>query len=1098
MNRFEKFRFGSGEELREKALQLGVDLPWSDSLEALLQPFTLEGYQIPNRLAVQPMEGFDSDENGNPGELAFRRYGRYAAGGSGMIWFEACSVVPEGRSNPHQMMITPQTVPQLRKLTDHIRQIAESTFGAGHRPFLVLQLTHSGRYSNPGRGFVPKYFSNNPVLELKKPVEGDPQPYYTDNELDNIRDAFIEAMHLAELAGFDSVDVKACHGYLLHEMLYAYDRTDSRYGGSFEGRTRFLAEVLNEPSRLVKSIRLSGFDLIPHPHGFGMAADGSDRIELTEVKKLIGRFSPMVPLYNITAGIPRLAAHVGRPFDRGVFNAPPPDEHPLEGIARLVRITGELQKDFPEQAFVGTGYSWLRQYYPNVGAGVVNQGLARFIGLGRSSFAYPDAPLDLLRSGRLNPKKTCVSCSKCTELMRTGGPTGCAVRDDKYKGGRRKEEVVITNPGLQSGDTNNPGFQSGASHPWSGNVLIVGSGAAALAAAVALWEAGEREILIVTEKWGGGTSNNAGSDKQTYYKQSLDPNVADSAGEMAADLCRGGAMHGDIALVEAQYSLPAFFNLVRLGVPFPHDEYGAYPGYKTDHDPRARATSAGPLTSHLMFESLARKVKEYGIPVADGIMIFDLLTDETNGETQITGAAGMRLDAVSDPDHGLRIFQAPHVILATGGPAGIYKHSVYPEDQKGGIGMALRIGAKAQNLSISQFGIASTKFRWNLSGSYQQVVPKYFSTEPDGSGESEFLNSHFPDEGTLFTAIFLKGYQWPFDPAKTSNYGSSLIDLLVQEESRKGRRIWIDFRTNPSEFSMDKLKTEAREYLEKSGAIAATPFERLQILNQPAINLYLSHDIDLASEPLEIAVCAQHNNGGLTGDTWYETNIRGLFAIGEVNGSHGLTRPGGSALNAGQVGALRAAARIMSPEPMPVIPAEAGIPAFAGMTERRPASRVPILHVPRPASRSSRVPRHEYLNLLLNSKGTLNHHSALTALQSRMSEFAGIIREKDHIREALEEAWKLWDRMNNDLEAVPAEELPAALRTFDLCLTHVVYLESVLEFLENSGDQQYIKEHILEVKLTEDHKVEKTWVPVRPIPKKELWFENIWKQYRET
>jgi len=372
------------------------------------------------------------------------------------------------------------------------------------------------------------------------------------------------------------------------------------------------------------------------------------------------------------------------------------------------------------------------------------------------------------------------------------------------------------------------------------------------------------------------------------------------------------------------------------------------------------------------------------------------------------------------------------------------------------------------------------------------VVPRYYSVAPDGTDEQEFLMGHFPDEGSLYTAIFLKGYQWPFDPAKTLNHGSSLIDLLVQEESRKGRKVLMDFRRNPSGFDIKKLKSEAREYLEKSGAVAETPYERLKILNQPAINLYLSHDIDLSSEPLEVAVCAQHNNGGLTGDIWYETNIHGLFAIGEVNGSHGLTRPGGSALNAGQTGALRAASRITHRGPQSVIPAKAGIPASAGMTM---ASRVPCHDL---QSHASRVPCHDFLSKVISSKGTLSYKSALASLQSRMSQYAGIIREKEQVIEAAKEAWKLWDRMNNDLQAVPADELPEALRTFDLCLTHAVYLEAIGAFLERAEDQEYIRKNILEVKLEPGNQVSKTWAPVRPIPKQDLWFETVWKQFRET
>jgi len=434
MAQHEKFHYKSAEELIAKAKELGITLPWSDSIEGLLKPTTIAGVQVPNRLTVQPMEGFDADNAGLPGQLAYRRYGRYAAGGSGMIWLEACSVVPDGRSNPFQLMINPENVREYKKFTDHIRQTAMDVFGADHRPFLVLQLTHSGRYSKPYDGYQTKIFSNNPILEL--PGE---HSFYTDAEIDEIKAAYIRAVGLAEEAGFDAVDVKACHGYLLHELLYAYDRTDSQYGGSFENRTRFLRDVLRTPSKIIKAVRLNSVDMIPWPHGFGMKPDGTQTIDLTEVKKLIAEFSQWVPLWNISAGIPRYNAFVGRPFDRGVFGATPPEEHPLTGIDRLIRVTADLQQTFPDLNFVGTGYSWLRQFYPQVGAGVVGQGKASFIGLGRSSFAYPDAPKDLMEKGSLNPKKVCVACSRCTEFMRLVVPSGCAIRDYPYTEKGRRE-----------------------------------------------------------------------------------------------------------------------------------------------------------------------------------------------------------------------------------------------------------------------------------------------------------------------------------------------------------------------------------------------------------------------------------------------------------------------------------------------------------------------------------------------------------------------------------------------------------------------------------------------------------------------------------
>jgi len=446
---------------------------------------------------------------------------------------------------------------------------------------------------------------------------------------------------------------------------------------------------------------------------------------------------------------------------------------------------------------------------------------------------------------------------------------------------------------------------------YSLNTLIIGSGAAALNAAVCLKRFGQNNIAIATDFWGGGTSNNAGSDKQTYYKLSLAGAAADSPLLMAEDLFKGGCMHGDIALCEALNSPQAFYNLVSLGVPFPHDSFGAYVGYKTDHDPRGRATSAGPLTSKLMFEALAKEVKEKGIEILDQHEIVGLLTAKKGDQKHVIGALAINKGDVESGNFGFVVFNAVNVVLATGGPAGIYKTSVYPESQVGSHGLGFAIGAVGHNLTESQYGLASIKFRWNLSGTYQQVIPRYVSTDKDGQDEREFLNDYFPNMEKLATAIFLKGYQWPFDPRKVRNYGSSLIDILVYQETvLKGRRVFLDFTRNPigggilEDFSFDLLDEEAYTYLEKSGALFGTPIERLKKMNQPAIGLYMDRGIDITKEHLEIAVCAQHNNGGMKGNIWWESNIKHLFPVGEVNGTHGVYRPGGSALNSGQVGSF--------------------------------------------------------------------------------------------------------------------------------------------------------------------------------------------------
>ena len=445
---------------------------------------------------------------------------------------------------------------------------------------------------------------------------------------------------------------------------------------------------------------------------------------------------------------------------------------------------------------------------------------------------------------------------------------------------------------------------------YSLNTLIIGSGAASLNAAVSLHSMGQKDILMATTGWGAGTSNNAGSDKQTYYKLSLCGNEPDSIRAMAEDLFNGKCMHGDIALCEAQGSVQAFMNLVSLGVPFPHDKYGSWAGYKTDHDPRARATSAGPYTSKIMVSVLSAEVKRRKIKVLDNHQVIELLTDRD--KTRVVGAIAINL-RIKDPLKAFVLFNAMNIILGTGGPGDMYAESVYPLSQTGSIGMAFRAGATGQNLTESQFGIASLKFRWNLSGNYQQVIPRYFSTDAGGRDEKEFLNEYYPDYTALTKAIFLKGYQWPFDPSRISGSGSSLIDLLVfKEREEKGRRVFIDFRRNVSWkgkdiFLPDKLDSEVYNYLFNSGALQSSPAERLISINNPAMELYRDNGIDLSSEPLEIGICAQHNNGGLKSNIWWESDLRHLFPVGEVNGSHGVYRPGGSALNSGQVGSARAA-----------------------------------------------------------------------------------------------------------------------------------------------------------------------------------------------
>ena len=435
------------------------------------------------------------------------------------------------------------------------------------------------------------------------------------------------------------------------------------------------------------------------------------------------------------------------------------------------------------------------------------------------------------------------------------------------------------------------------------NTAIVGSGAAGYNAADCLWRAGRHDILLLTENRLCGTSRNTGSDKQTYYKLTLSGGDGDSVREMAQTLFDGQCVDGDTALCEAALSAPCFLRLAELGVEFPRSRYGEYVGYKTDHDPRRRATSAGPYTSKRMTQMLEAAVCAEGVPMLDGMQVIRILTD---GE-RVLGLLCLNRAARSEQTR-YALIHCRNVIWATGGPAGIYADSVYPAGHHGSTGIALEAGAIGQNLTEWQYGLASLHPRWNVSGTYMQVLPRMISTTPDQTDEREFLMDFFKTPAEMLSKLFLKGYQWPFDVKKIEG-GSSIIDVLVYLERCKGRRVWLDFRRNPcgDEIDYSQLDAEAREYLTHAGACFGTPIERLRHMNAPAVEFYREHGVDLETQPLEIALCAQHNNGGLEVDCWWQTNIKGLFAAGEAAGTHGVCRPGGTALNAGQVGSRRAA-----------------------------------------------------------------------------------------------------------------------------------------------------------------------------------------------
>lgn len=586
------------------------------------------------------------------------------------------------------------------------------------------------------------------------------------------------------------------------------------------------------------------------------------------------------------------------------------------------------------------------------------------------------------------------------------------------------------------------------------HTLIIGTGCAGYNAADKLYDLGIRDIAIVTEGRFMGTSRNTGSDKQTYYKLSLCGGEGDSVREMADTLYAGGGVMGEHALCEAAYSARCFMRLVELGVPFPTNEFGEYAGYKTDHDPRTRATSCGPLTSKYMTEALERSVMSKKIEILDFQRVIKILTENN----EVTGVA-----CANTVTGELSVIGCQNVILCTGGPAGIYKNTVYPESQHGATGLAIDAGASLSNMEEWQYGLASTKFRWNLSGTYQQVLPRYVAVDEQGN-EREFLYDALGEES--LGLIFLKGYQWPFDTRKVD--GSSKVDLLVAEEIKNGNRVFLDFLNNPKGLGkgFEILPKEAYTYLEKSGALFGTPIERLAKMNLGAIELYADHGIDLYSELLEIAVCAQHCNGGVTVDENWQSDVTGLYTAGEAAGTFGVYRPGGSALNSTQVGSLRAAEHIAKHQRMSVV---------------EPRYQAPTVRF-----------------------GTSNLKDLREKLQTEMSRVADFDRSVQGMKTLFAEVSDLCDGFFERVAARDASEIAELFKLYDMVLTQRSVLSAMIcsaeaigthgsAFVDRRPDEMGGKARTTR---TVTRGCDSELLEVSPMPDPELWFETLLARQR--
>jgi NADPH2 dehydrogenase len=466
-------RYKTSADLLARAEALGIQLPFDLQVTpapdgALAQPYFLaDGRKIGNRFCIQPMEGWDGTTDGRPTELVFNRWRKFGRSGAKLIWGgEAAAVRPDGRANPNQLMILDETMAEIGSLRLALVDEHKTHYGTTDDLLVGLQLTHSGRFCRPNdkSRLEPKILYHHPLLDRIFNLPAD-YPVLTDAEIDDLIGYYVRAAKRAQQIGFEFVDVKHCHSYLGHEFLSAVERP-GRYGGSFENRTRFLREIVAGIRRdcpgLRVGVRLSAFDFPPfrpdennigkmleyrdvdghYPYAFGGDPENPGQVKLDEViafNDLL--FSLGVELVNFSAGSPYYNPHVTRPAFYPPSDGYLPPEDPLMGVARQINVSGELKKHAPKLATVGSAYTYLQDYLPNVAQAAVRTGMIDFVGLGRMVLSYPEMPADILAGKPLARQFICRTFSDCTTAPRKGMVSGCYPLDQFYK--KRPEAEAI-------------------------------------------------------------------------------------------------------------------------------------------------------------------------------------------------------------------------------------------------------------------------------------------------------------------------------------------------------------------------------------------------------------------------------------------------------------------------------------------------------------------------------------------------------------------------------------------------------------------------------------------------------------------------------
>lgn len=447
---FEPFKYKTLEDLKSELKRLSIPIPISSNTENLNEAIQSKQIIIPNRLSIQPMEGFDATLNGAPSDLTFRRYKRYAKSGVGLIWFEATAISDDCRSNDHQLVLSEDNVKNFKQLISLIRDQCDRTLeslGYKNKCCLILQLNHSGRYSKQdGKKYPIRAFHNN-ELDYAISVKREDGIIISDDKLKEIEDIWIYKTILAKEAGFDGVDIKACHGYLISELLSAHNRKNSLYGGkSLKNRSKLFLDIVSKLQNKFRkdtdfliTSRVGVYNGMPYPTGFGVknTEEGSfpAPIDLEEPMELINKLYELdVKLLNITAGNPHFVGHITRPYDVPIKGGILPKEHPLYSAYRLIYLTSVIKSLTPQDMrIIGSGYSYFRHFAGNIAAGVIQKGMADICGFGRMSFANPEFAKQIFQNNAIEKAKSCIACSKCSQFMREGKATGCAVRDSEYR-----------------------------------------------------------------------------------------------------------------------------------------------------------------------------------------------------------------------------------------------------------------------------------------------------------------------------------------------------------------------------------------------------------------------------------------------------------------------------------------------------------------------------------------------------------------------------------------------------------------------------------------------------------------------------------------